>query len=671
MVAYRRQNEGWRENLIRFYFLLCEFHARIFAIWNPSPNRRVATVPKIHKAFVWSPIGDRMEIYMSSICGIFAPTGLWPEDDTLATRMNDTLAHRGRVGVMHYTDSICALRQNTSLVEMQNEREAITQLTHQNHTYTLVYNGEIYNKKELASALAEADDSFAPSGIGEQLLMAYALWREEMVMHIDGMFAFAIYDHTRQTLFCARDRIGIKPFYFSQMGRRFLFASECKALLSTGAVPAVVDRLGVWQLLFLAPVTLPGKSIYAHIESLRPGECATISEDGMVRKLYWQLPTYQIKENEADIVAHTEALLVESIGTHAQADLPVASLLSGGLDSSIVSSVASAKMKEQGKALATFSFAYENNHYAPTLFQPEPDDAYAALMARSLGTQHKELIIPTQNVASTLADATYARDFPGQADIDSSLLWFFRQIKPTHEVVLSGEGADEVFGGYPWFYRPEMLARNYFPFIHNPFGRVRLFSDNFSREAEGYAYFSECYSKTVAEVVLPDWEDTSSHTARVAGQLTMQYFMASLLERKDRMSMATGVEARLPFGNYKLVEYVYNIPWSIKYKDQTEKALLRNAMAKWLPDAIRLRKKSPYPKTHNPQYEALVYHMLEERLARPESPLRPYLNPAAYQALKDGADETWFGQLMARAQLYAWLYQLDVWMEAYHIQFRL
>ena len=173
----------------------------------------------------------------------------------------------------------------------------------------------------------------------------------------------------------------------------------------------------------------------------------------------------------------------------------------------------------------------------------------------------------------------------------------------------------------------------------------------------------------MAKVVLPDEEDAATHTARMASQITMEYFMASLIERKDRMSMAAGVEARLPFASYKLVEYVYNVPWHIKYKDQTEKSLLRMAMAKWLPDEIRLRKKSPFPKTHNPEYEALVHQMLKERLSRKDSPLRPYLDKNAYEAVSKGADETWFGQLMARAQLYAWLYQLDVWMERYQIQF--
>jgi asparagine synthase (glutamine-hydrolysing) len=503
----------------------------------------------------------------------------------------------------------------------------------------------------------------------EVLLWSYIMWGEECVTYLNGIYAFAIYDDLEKTLFCARDRQGVKPFYFTQKGNCFYFASEEKALLAHPDVKADVDRVGLWQLLFLSPVTLEDRSVYRDIEKLLPGECCLISERGLKRWKYWTLTAEPHTETREETIDHVKWLLTDAIQRQLVSDVPLSCFLSGGLDSSIVSAVAAKSYEKEGRTLHTYSFAYEGNEYAPTLFQPNADDEYAIYMADYIGSHHHVLTASSKEVADHLIPATQVRDFPGQADIDSSLLYFCGEVKKLHTVALSGECADEIFGGYPWFYRPEMLYRDFFPWLHNPMARVGLFREEIVKPKEGYEYLSGVYRDVVKSAPLVGGEPEEDRTARIATVLSTRYFMASLLERKDRMSMAHGLEVRVPFSDHRILEYVYNVPWKIKFENQTEKGLLRNAMAEYLPDKILHRKKSPYPKTHNPAYESMVREALLHRLRGKNSPLAQILKKGAVESLMAGGDVTWLGQLMSRPQLLAWLLQADFWLSRVNLTF--
>ena len=604
---------------------------------------------------------------MCSISGIYRGAGVDAGDVEAAERMSRTMRHRGPDGEGTVRLPLSVLCHNR-LAVMDQEGGAQPMERGVGHDrYVVVYNGEIYNGEELRAAFRAEGIVPTTHCDTELLLYAYALWGEAAVERLEGIFAFAVYDRVRDTLFCARDRMGVKPFFYYEEEGRFYFASELKALFAVKR--PTVGREGLWQLLFLSPVTLPGTTVFEGIRQLGAGECLTVSAGQTRRRTYWRPPARRLDCTREEAVAHTRTLLEGAIRRQLVADVPLCSFLSGGLDSSVVSSVGASALRGEGRQLDTWSFAYEGNReaYKPSLLQPASDDSYAALMADYIGSCHRVLTIPTEALADALEDATLARDFPGQADIDSSLLWFCRQIKKTHTVALSGECADEIFGGYPWFYRPEMLEREFFPWIHQPMGRAALFRADLIAPTEGYAYLSEQYRRAVSEASVLESDSPSMRTSRIASHLSMTFFMASLLERKDRMSMATGLEVRVPFADHHLVEFVYNVPWEYKFHGAVEKSLLRDAMAPYLPDAVRERKKSPYPKTHNRAYEELVYRRLCHRLASPHSRLRPLLDARALDALTAGEDGVWFGQLMARAQLYAWLYQMDLWLERYDV----
>ncbi len=606
---------------------------------------------------------------MCSISGIFAPGGPAVNREELL-RINRTMKNRGPDRSAVFIENGVGLAHNRlAVMDPENGHQPMT-VSFRGNIYTIVYNGELYNTPQLRRDLEREGVTLATHCDTEVLLYSYACWGRGCLERLNGIYAFAVYDRKTQTLFCARDRLGVKPFYYATAGNRFLFASEPKGLLAADGIRPRVNWEGLWQLLFMTPVMPEESGMFEQIHALPPGHCLTVDRNGnMHKERYWKLTAAPVHASEEEIIDHTRALLTDAIRRQMVSDVPLCTFLSGGLDSSVVSAVGAAVRRENGTTLSTYSFEYEHNRYAPTLFQPAPDDAYAIEMAAFIGSEHTVLRAPSQAVADLLEAATDARDFPGQADIDSSLYYFCSEVRRRHTVALSGECADEIFGGYPWFYRPEMVQRDFFPWIHAPMERVSLFRPEVVLPDEGYAYARQVYLDTVADCDLPEDDSPDMRTARIATNLSMRFFMTSLLERKDRMSMAHGLEVRVPFADHRIAEFVYNVPWSIKFASGVEKALLRNAMRDYLPESIFTRKKSPYPKTHDPHYEELVRDKLLRRLKSSDSRLASLLAPGKLQELLERReDATWFGQLMSRPQLLAWLLQLDHWLSAYHVE---
>ncbi len=594
------------------------------------------------------------------------PAGILQEEVIAA---GQALAHRGPDGHgSYFVPGVAFYHNRLAVMDPAGGAQPMT-VVYRGRTYTVVYNGELYNADELRQDLAAKGAVFLTNCDTEVLLWCYVFYGEKTPEKLNGIFAFAVHDAAKNCVFVARDRLGVKPFFYAQVGTKFYFASEVKGLLCHRDVPPEVDEEGLWQLLYLTPVTLPGSGVFRRVRELLPGACGRVSAEGFSTWPYWQLEARPCFDDAETAAANVRAIFVDAVRRQLQSDVPLAVLLSGGLDSSAITAVAAEYMREWGKKISTYSFEYEGNResFKAGLFQPQSDDEYAAWLAERLGTNHTVLTAPTAAVADRLGPAALARDLPGQADIDSSLLYYCGAIKRRHTVLLSGECSDEIFGGYPWFYRPEMLARDFFPWLHDPTVRIGLFDARVVRPAAGLAYLKQvCRDSRAACPHLPG-ESEEDRCAREAGWLSTRYFMANLLERKDRMSMAAAVEVRVPFADHRIIEYVFNLPWHVKFEQGVEKSLLRRAMKGYLPDRVLWRKKSPYPKTHNPAYEAAVLGMVRERLDR-RGFLAAALDRKKFEDLLTGEGGTWFGQLMARPQLLAWLYQLDVWFETYRVR---
>ena len=610
---------------------------------------------------------------MSSICGIIhndikegSFSGAVPIE-----MMSATMAHRGMDQSGSYNISSASLASNRLTICGESGMQPMTVAVN-GFNYTIVYNGELYNAEELRGELEQRGHVFISRCDTEVALRSYIEWGPDCPSLFNGMFAFAVLDEKLNQLYLARDRFGIKPLYYTINAGRLMFASEVKALLAHPDVKPRVNRMGLWQLVFLSPVTLIGSTVFRDIYALEPA-CHAVWRNGKLSKrTYWELEAMPFEADEEEAAGAVCELLTDAIHRQLATDAPLCCLLSGGLDSSIVSSVVAKQYEKAGigKKLHTFSFEYENNmeFFKQTLFQPQSDDEYAAWLARELGTHHHILTITPKEIADALPHATSLRDFPGQADIDSSLLLYCQLVKQTHAIAMTGEGADEIFGGYPWYYRKEMMEKPFFPWIHSPFVRSSLFRKGFINAGDAYSSLCDVYKEDLAKCPMLDDDSPEMKQSRQATWLTSRYFMASLLERKDRMSMGAGLEARMPFSDHRLLEYVYNVPWEMKRRYDTEKYLLREAMGDFLPDRIKNRKKSPYPKVHNPEYERIVKERLDIILSDKSSFLSDVIDKAALDERLNGPDATWFGQLMGRPQLIAWLLQFEHWMKEYNVE---
>lgn len=559
------------------------------------------------------------------------------------------------------------------VVDPAGGQQPMTSL-HREQACTMVYNGELYNTEDLRQELLASGHSFRSHSDTEVLLHAYLEWGTDCLQRLNGIFAFAIWDESAQRLFLARDRMGVKPLFYAQRGSTFLFASELKALLAHPEVKPVLSREGLAEVFALSPSRTPGHGVFHNVHEVRPGYLLTVTRDRLCHIPYWQLESRPHTDDVEQTVQRVRELVTDAIQRQLVADVPVSTLLSGGLDSSVITAIAASSFKQQQRGtLFTYSIDYVDNtrHFESNSFQPDEDAPYIQKVTEFLGTQHRTITFDTEDLIDSLRTATLARDLPGMADIDGSLYLFCREIKKETTVVLSGECADEVFGGYPWFHREEMLFANTFPWSRATKERAAWLSPELRDWVKPEEYAARRYQETLAEVPSLPGENPLEARRREMFYLNIAWFMNTLLDRKDRMSMAASLEARVPFCDHRIVEYVWNIPWELKMYGNREKGILRKAMEGFLPDEVLYRKKSPYPKTHNPAYTEAVRSWLLQILDDSSSPLLPLIDvPAIRQIAAMDAKASgipFFGQLMSTPQLFAFLAQLDYWLREYRV----
>lgn len=538
--------------------------------------------------------------------------------------------------------------------------------------YTIVYNGEIYNTEEIRGELAAAGYSFDTHCDTEVVLKAYHCWKEESCKKLNGIFAYAVWDDECKELFLCRDRIGVKPLYFTDVRGIFAFASRIKSLLLIPEVRTDVDENGLNEIFMLGPAKTIGTAVFKDIKELPPASYLKYSKGKYEIKEYWRLEAAEHTESESETIEHTHSLVTDAIRRQLVSDVPLCTFLSGGLDSSIISRVASDDYKRKGNSLYTYSVDYTDNdkYFRKSLFQPNKDSDYIGMISEYLGTNHKNIILDNKSVARALIESTYARNLPGFTDVDSSLLLFCREVKKEQTVALSGECADEIFGGYPWYHNKDILFEETFPWSRSTDVRQSILKDGLL--PNGAEYARQRYLETVAKTAYLDTDSKTERRMREMFRLNLDWFMQTLLVRKDVMSMESSLEVRVPFCDYRIVEYAYNMPWSIKSCGGREKGVLRKAFENELPYEITWRKKSPYPKTHNPIYFKEVCKMTRRVLADKTSPLRDMLNLSKINALMNDPDalsEPWYGQLMRGPQVLAYIVQIYYWIKDNNVNF--
>lgn len=587
-------------------------------------------------------------------------------------QMNASLSKRGPdEDGYYYSDYVHLAHKRLIVIDPEGGKQPM--IEHYSYgDYIICYNGQIYNTKELKNTLIENGFEINTHSDTEILLKSYIHFGNSVVNHLNGIFAFAIFNTKKEELFIARDHFGVKPFFYTIQNNTFIFASEIKAIFKFPGVEKIIDSQGISELFGIGPSHTSGTTVFKNIFELKPAHFGVFNKSGLHLTKYWSLKSKEHTDSLGKTCEKIKYLLNDSITSQLVSDKPICTFLSGGLDSSIITKFAADYYQKEGlPPLDTYSIDYVDNdkNFVKSDFQPNSDNYYIDLMTKNLHTKHHKIIIDTPELASSLEDAMIARDMPGMADIDSSLLLFCKNVKNEMTVALTGECADEIFGGYPWFFRKDSLNSGTFPWSIAIEERQKLLNSDISSKVNLKDYIDYRYNESLKEVEILESDSKETAEKRKISYLTLNWFMQTLLDRSDRMAMYNGFELRVPFCDYRLAEYVWNIPWEMKALKGREKGLLRYVCKDFLPDEIVDRKKSPYPKTHNPTYLSKVKVMLSNIMEKSDAPINSLLNRDYILSILESNGEAfsrpWFGQLMTGPQLMAYLCQVNMWLEKY------
>lgn len=536
----------------------------------------------------------------------------------------------------------------------------------------IIYNGELYNTPELRTELMSRGHEFVGHSDTEVLLHAYLEWKTDAFARLNGIFAFAIWEKRERRLTLCRDRLGVKPLFFAPIRNGLTFGSTIDTVLCHPEIEPVIDEDGLRTLLLLGPARPPESGVFRQIKSLLPGHFAVLTPENFTDHVYWQLEAHEHEDDLQTTIERTHALICDAARRQLVSDVPLACFLSGGLDSSILSMLAAKDYAARGETLHTWSVDYRDNdkYFTKSIFQPNSDDSYIDQMVDFLGTHHHRVVLEPEALCAALLPATDARALPGMADVDSSLLLFCAAVKRGGTTVcLSGECADELFGGYPWYHREEILFEDTFPWSRSVGLRLGLLTPDAVRNGEEFVH--QHYRDTCDRAPKLPSDDKKAARMREMFVLNLDWFMATLLDRKDRMSMYSGLEVRVPFCDHRIVEYAYNMPWDFKSLEGREKGIVRRAFADELPKEIVYRKKSPYPKTFHPVYTRLCADYVRRIFEDNTSVAASLFDRNAVQKLMQRPEslaEPWFGQLMRTPQIFAYIIQLDRWFRHYHVK---
>lgn len=591
--------------------------------------------------------------------------------------MNNIIKHRGpNEQNVIIKDNIALGHVRLSIIDLKLGSQPMEK-EHDGNKYVICYNGELYNTKEIKDDLIKKGYSFKTKCDTEVVLTAFIEYGTNCLKNLNGIFSFCIYDYNKNSIFLARDHLGIKPLFYSlTKDGTLVFASEIKAILKHNEITPILDKEGFMELFALGPAHSPGKTYFKNIYELKAGHYAIFDTNGLFTDKFWDLETKECNDTEEEAISKIHFLLKDSLNRQLVSDVGISSMLSGGIDSSILTKLANDQIKD----LTTFSIDFKGNdkNFVANAYQGSKDSDYIKIMREHLSTTNKDIKIDNEYLFTLLKDAMIARDMPGMADIDASMFAFCKAIKENgFKVCLSGECSDEIFGGYPWFYKEHLINHIGFPWALSENLRSNIIRPGILKDNEIQEYVLNARNETLKPVTAIDPNDTYENRYRNINYLTIKWFMNTLVERTDRTSMANSLEVRVPFADYRIFEYVYNLPAKMKlglnHSDTPiEKYLLREAFKNDIPREVLYRKKSPFPKTYDPHYLNLVETEMLNILNNKKSKINNFINIDFIKDLiyshGESLKENWFGQLMTYPQTLAYLIQINMWLETYNIE---
>lgn len=614
---------------------------------------------------------------MCGIAGFFNPDRDYTREkakwQNILENMNRAQKRRGPDDEGTYLGPLCGLAHvRLEIIDLITGQQPMVR-KESGRECAIVFNGEIYNMAELKAELFLEGAVFHTTSDTEVILLGYMLHGKDYIKKLNGIFAIALWDSIPGQLHLFRDRLGVKPLFYTLSGNTLVFASEIKGLFAYPGVEPVLDRGGLCEIFALGPAKSYGKGVFRDILEVLPGHCLTFGRTSCTSEAYWALKSRPHEDSMEKTIEKTAWLVEDAVKKQMLSDIPISTFLSGGVDSSLVTAICAKELKKQGKILNTFSFDFQDNskYFRSNAFQPSQDRPYVEQMAAFAGTSHHFLECTNQDQFDCLFKAVDARDLPCMADVESSMLYFCSKVTGYNRVTLTGECADEIFGGYPWFHNARAFQTDAFPWSMSMEPRQTLLDDTVISSLHMEEYAHAAYEKTIHETPLLPEDTPEEKRRREIAYLNLRWFMVTLLDRMDRTSMYNGLEARVPLADHRIVEYVFNVPWHMKCPDGIVKGLLRHAGECLLPKEILWRRKSPYPKTYDPAYEKMLGNRLKEVLADPSAPIRTLLDSKKVRAFLDSPSDygkPWYGQLMAGPQMLAYMLQVNYWLETYRIR---
>lgn len=533
--------------------------------------------------------------------------------------------------------------------------------------YSILYDGTIYNIDNIKAVIGK--ENYETDA--EVLLDLFVSFGEKMLAYLNGDFAFAIYDGN--TIFIARDKLGVKPMYYSQNGKSFVFASSIKDILNSKVIEPIMSKEEFLEMIALGPAHTPSKTYFKNIFELEAGNYLVFDNNCLKKVNYWDLKEKKLEDSEKEIITNIKELVTDSTKIRMKED--ISSTLSGGLDSTIVTKLAS----DFKPGIKTYSINYEENDedFKASSYQQSKDSDYVKVASGSLDVSHTNLDVTQKELFDSLRISMDARSMPGMADIDSSMYVFCKKLSQCGErTTLSGECSDEIFAGYPWFYREHLKNANGFPWALSENLRQNLIKKGLVENEDVNNYILTSKQNTLKRV-----EHISSspfeNEFKEINYLTIKYFMNTLIERTERTARLSNLDVRMPFSDYRIFEYVYTITGKDKLglnvsSTPTEKCLLRFAFKDDIPISISQRKKSPFPKTYSRKYLEFVEEELRKIIDNPASRIHEILNIDYIRHIMDThgeeLSENLFGQLMTYPQTLAYIIQIEYWLEDYNIK---
>ncbi|MEK4798843.1 asparagine synthase (glutamine-hydrolyzing) [Thermoactinomyces sp. FSL K6-2592] len=591
-------------------------------------------------------------------------------EQNVLSKMTNAIQHRGPDDEGYWSSERAAIgHRRLFVIDPAGGKQPMVYRSG-DHSIVLSYDGFIYNFKDLKAELENLGHRFGTESDAEVLLHSYLEWGEDFIQRINGVFAFAIWDERRQALILARDRIGVKPLFYKVHNSGVLFGSELKAILAHPEVKPEVDVEGFSELFGMGPIRTPGFGVFRGIHEVKQGHYIVFTKEKADHHQYWKLESTPHEDDVDTTVEKIREILKDTVKRQLIADAPVVSMLSGGLDSSGLTSMAARYMAEEGKQLGTYSldFAGSDKHFKADLLHVSRDEPFVKIVAEYANTDHHTVIINHDQLTEHVFLPVEAHDLPALGEMEASLHLLFSEMKKNAAATLSGESADEVFSGYPWFHQDEFLFSGTFPWS----AQIRYFKDVLNEEAiktlQPEEHRNRRYQEAVSEVPKLDGETGIEEKQREMSYLFITRFLPFMLERKDRISMHNSFEARVPFSDYRLVQYLFNIPYSMKTVDKVEKSLLRRAFKGYLPEEVRTRKKSAYPSTTDPIYYQDIRKMLNELIEDPQAPVAVLLDKQKIRHISDNLfDKAPFevGKMME------YILQVNKWMKDYNISLKL